>query len=180
MPIRGRRPALVAIQIRYAGHLGAMRSQSLPSVAQGSRLGRRALALSPNPRSRPRLALDPQGCLFSLSAPFAAVPRVHRRSHINPEKSFTATIPGGRAGQGIRPFAIPRSRVVSTLCARRWVSMRSQPCRPRLSIRQRASRPCLWRMDRLGMAGLSGRGSGQPTQDGGGGRAARQAPRRDR
>ena len=59
---------------------------------------------------------------------------------VNPEKSLTATIRTGRAGEGeSAPSGMRRSQAASTSCARRWASTRSPPCRPRRSIRRPAS-----------------------------------------
>ena len=58
---------------------------------------------------------------------------------VNPEKSLTATIRTGRAGEGSAPSAMRPCRAASTSCAKRSVSMRSQLCRPRPSTRHPAS-----------------------------------------
>jgi len=57
---------------------------------------------------------------------------------INPEKSLTATIRSTRTGDGDRTFRYAPLSSGSTRCARRWVSTRSPPCRPRQSISRRA------------------------------------------
>ena len=56
---------------------------------------------------------------------------------VNPEKSLTATIRTGRAGEGeSAASAMRRSQAGSRSCARRWASTRSPPSRPPPSIRR--------------------------------------------
>ena len=54
---------------------------------------------------------------------------------VNPEKSLTATIRGGRPGEASAAFAMHRSRAASTLSERPLASTRSPRCRPPPSIR---------------------------------------------
>ena len=84
---------------------------------------------------------------------------------INPEKSLTATIRTGRAGDTDQDFSLcpaierPRHRTQNAGSARdRNGANHSHRSGSGYSQFDHHARPCVWRMGRLGMASVSGRG----------------------